>query len=86
MAPWHELSDALVIETAPDTVKVVVAPAARSRVSPVWSAKAAPVAALQAAPLSEVMPAAGCFVTVVIRTGKGFGLVTRIFAVPVAPG
>ena len=83
-APWHELSDAFVIETAFTTVSVAVWPAVRSSVTPLWFARLTPVAASQAAPLSEVivpLPE-----TAVIRTGNGFGLVARSFRLPVAPG
>src|SRR6266498_496040 len=85
-APWQESSEALLMLTAPESVNVEVAPAARSSVSPVWSVKVTPVAALQAGPLSEVIELTACFATEVIRTGNEFGFVTLTFTALAPPG
>src|SRR5262245_58190912 len=84
-APWHVLSDELVIETAPGSVNVADALAPTSRLRPLWFVNVTPVEALHAAPLSDVI-APACFVTAVTRTGKLLLFVTASLTEPVAPG
>src|SRR5215207_10302364 len=86
IAPWQELSEALLIAAAAGTVNVAVAPAATLKLSPVLSVNVTPVEALQAAPLSEVTTAAACSVTEVTLTGNWFGFVTLTLTSLVAPG
>src|SRR5262245_36677090 len=83
-APWHEVCEALLMATEPDSVKVAALPAATSRARPVWLVKVTPVEALHAAPASLVMVPLP--ETAVTRTGYGLGLLIRRRRSPVAPG
>jgi hypothetical protein len=73
-APWQVLSEALLMATAPDRVKVAWSLAGTVKL-PVWLVKLTPVAASQAAPLSLVMAPfagdAGQLDRVVVRVGHG---------------